>query len=61
VALRAIKTAVLMAGLLAALAVPAQAADGTWNRAIGFDVNPTGSNLHGGGGLRRWQQRRAWR
>ncbi len=33
-----------MAGVVAALAVPAQAADGTWNRAIGFDVNPSGNN-----------------
>ena len=41
---RAIKTALLVVGLMAALAVPAQAADGTWNRAIGFGVNPNGNN-----------------
>jgi sugar lactone lactonase YvrE len=43
-AIRAIPTALLVLGLAAALAVPAQAADGTWNRAIGFGVNPTGNN-----------------
>ena len=42
--IRAIKTALLVVGLMAALAVPAQAADGTWNRAIGFGVNPNGTN-----------------
>ena len=41
---RAIKTALLAVGLMAALAVPAQAADGTWNRAIGFGVNPNSNN-----------------
>ena len=41
---RAIKTALLVVGLMAALAVPAQAADGTWNRAIGFGVNPNSNN-----------------
>jgi sugar lactone lactonase YvrE len=34
----------MVVGLVATLAVPAQAADGTWNRAIGFGVNPTGNN-----------------
>ena len=33
----------LMAALLFALAGPAQATDGTFDRAIGFGVNPTGS------------------
>jgi sugar lactone lactonase YvrE len=40
---RTITTAVLALGLLFAIVGPAQATDGTFSRAIGFGVNPTGS------------------